>query len=113
MTYPGPTSEPINLRWRQNLAASWSIFWPAWTAYLLAAWVFLAWVPLDSWIRNSGILYWVGGLAVVIGQGLLTFRLVRKNYRSFWIGVLQESESPNRRLGLHQQVQVWFQLSWL
>jgi hypothetical protein len=102
--------EPINLTWSQELAASWSILWPCWVASFLLVGL----IPSDRTQyllrQNPGILPLIANLVVLFGQGILTFRLVRKQYRSFWIGVLHEGEPLKRRLALREQGRVSLQI---
>src|SRR2546425_5389857 len=97
--------EPINLTWKQEVAASWSILWPCWLLSALLAAVFFRLTG-----RSNPIPWLTGTLITFLGQGILLFRLARKNYRSFWIGVLREGEPINRKLTLRDGVRIWRQL---
>jgi hypothetical protein len=98
-----------SLTWTQQLAALWSISWPAWVASLLLVAVFASGSGSGS-ISHAN---WVslGGNAVYFGiQLILIRRLVRKNYRSFRIEVVREDGVRTRSLTLHEASRVWL---WL
>jgi len=82
MTDPAVTveqNEPINLTWSQELAASCSIVWPCWVASFLLVGLIPSDTTLQYLLRhNPGILPLIANLIVLFGQGILTFRLVRK-----------------------------------
>jgi hypothetical protein len=106
-------NEPINLTWSQELAASWSIFWPSWLASVSLVPLILNGKTLEHLLQNNaGLLVLFAQLTLLLGQGILTFRLTRKNFRSFWIGVLHEGKSLERHLALQEQVRVWLQIIW-
>jgi hypothetical protein len=99
--------EPIDLKWSQQLAAFWSILWPCWLLGVLLAAIFVR--------TTDGSMTGIQGLLAVIhllGQGILSFRLVRKDYRTFWIGVLREGEPLKRHLAFPENIRVWLQLIW-
>jgi hypothetical protein len=104
--------EPINMTWSQELAAYWSIAWPSWLLYFLLASAFVNKISLDSLETGQTILFLGGNLIIFLSQGILALRLVRKDHRSFWIGVLHEGESPKRNLTLRECTRVSFQLLW-
>jgi len=56
--------------------------------------------------------YLFANLAFFLSQAVLVFRLVRKNYGSFWIGVVRRDEPPARKLSVPEAVRVWLQLCW-
>jgi|SRR5215510_3299728 len=103
-------SEPVNLRWSQELAASWSIMWPCWVASLLLVALIPGLVLNETALKylsqNTAVLVLTGNLIMLVAQCVLAFRLVRKNYRSFWIGVLHEGEPLKRRFTLAEQARV-------
>jgi hypothetical protein len=99
--------EPINLTWSQQFAAFWSILWPCLLAsYFLDA-IFFQGRPITGAIQFTPI------VIRLLGQGILSFRLVRKNYRTFWIGVLRQGEPLKRSFGFSESIRVWIQLIWL
>jgi hypothetical protein len=110
-------NEPINLMWSQELAASWSIMWPCWVVSLF----FVAVIPglvlnitlLQHLVKDRAVLALSANLIVVVGHGVFSFRLVRKNYRSFWIGVLHEGEPLKRGFSFLEQARVSLQILWL
>jgi len=101
----------------QELAASWSIWWPCWVAsFLLVALipgVVLNETALKYLLQNTAVLVLTGNLIILVAQCVLPFRLVRKNYRSFWIGVLHEGEPLKRSFSLSEQARVSLQILWL
>jgi hypothetical protein len=105
------TGDPIHLTWRQELAASWSITWPNWIASFLVL-ALLPNVTLEYTLTFRAVPFLVTTFVVLFGQVVLTFRLVRKDYRSFWIGVRRERELPTRRFTLAEQGQVALQILW-
>lgn len=100
-------SEPINLRWSQELAASWSLLWPS----VVATYLLLKLMGVSS-VRAPTTAYLVGRLILLAAQAALAPRLVRKNYGSFFIGVLREGEPLNRAFSWSEQVSVSMQLLW-
>ena len=99
-------SEPINLTWRQELAAWWSIFWPCWILSILPAAIFFRVTGRSM----PSVLLSTTKILFYVGQPILLFRLVRKNYRSFWIGILREGEPANQKLTLRDSIRIWRQL---
>lgn len=103
--------EPIKLTWGQQLAASWAITWPA----LLMPWVLvlvIAVVGYDpNWVHPT-LAAVLSALSFLFCQGVLIFRLVRKNYRSFWVGIVRDGASPTRKLSIGNAFSVWFQFIW-
>jgi len=101
----------ISLAWGQKTAAFWSIFWPFWVALPLA----VGYATPDSSVNVLKEYQWIfalgGTLLILCGQGLLIPRLVRKNYRTFWIAVFREGV-PNRSLSIGEVVQIWLQVLW-
>jgi hypothetical protein len=109
MTNPAETTEygePIDLKWSQQLAAFWSILWPCWLLSFLLVAVFRR--VLEVTIALQVFLT----VTHLVGQGILSFRLVRKNYRTFWIGVVRQGEPLKRDLGLPEMIRIWLQLVW-
>jgi len=110
-------NEPINLTWSQELAASWSIMWPCWVASLLLVALIPSLVLNDTalkyLLRDTAVLVLIGNFIILVAQCVLAFRLVRKNYRSFWIGVLHEGEPLKRGFTLTEQARVSLQILWL
>jgi hypothetical protein len=104
--------EPINLRWSQQLAASWSITWPCWFGSVISMSVATSPYSVDTLESNLLGVAAVAYLFFFLCQWALIFRLVRKNYRSFWVGVLREDERPMRKLTASEATRVWFQLTW-
>jgi hypothetical protein len=101
-------SEPINLRWNQELAASWSVFRPSWVASGVLAGLMGA--ASDRIAITPNIAYLAGKVILLAAQSVFASRLVRKNYRSFFIGVLKEGEPLSRDFSLSEQVNVSMQL---
>ncbi len=101
-------SQPINMTWRQELAAFWSILWPCWVLSVLFAAVLsrITAPTMTSAIRITQT------FIVLFGQGFLLFRLARKKYRTFWIGVLHQGEPLKQNLSFFEQSRVWLQLLW-
>jgi hypothetical protein len=109
-------NEPINLRWSQELAASWSIMWPCWVASLVLVALIPGLVLNDAalkYLSRSTAVLVLGNFIMLVTQCVLAFRLVRKNYRLFWIGVLHEGEPLKRRFALAEQARVSLQILWL
>lgn len=101
-----PGSE-INLAWSQKLAAYWSISWPAWLATYVAETVVTARYPVELLERRLLLLAYVGNIVFLGMQAILARRLVRKNYRSFRVGVISDDGQRSRRLSLEQAGRVW------
>lgn len=85
----------IDLRWAQKVAASWAIYWPSWIASFVPA--FFA--PVELTNRDLAIFFVAStGIRFII-QAILCRRLIRKNYLSFYVGVVREGEQePGRTL---------------
>ncbi len=95
---------PVTLKWAQEVAASWSLLWPS----DLAAFVLLDWFILDY--AGAAIASLVAPCLTLIFQGVLSFRLVRKNYKTFYIGIAREGSSPRRHLNAKE----WLRLGgWI
>src|SRR5882762_2356470 len=84
---------PIDLAWRQTLAAFWSITWPSGLAMFILLLALLSALPSDSSVDDLAQY----GLAINLAINLMFFlcqavlipRLVRKRYRSFRVDVLR------------------------
>jgi hypothetical protein len=109
-----PTSEvtehdqTIDLTWSQRLAVSWSIMWPAFAAYLLLT-AFMSDDLLAYFIHEIPFLFSVIVTGFTLAaQAALSFRIARKDYRSFFIAVMRNGKLK-RRLTLSEQtrVSVW------
>ena len=88
----------INLAWSQKVAAYWSISWPAMVGSF----------TIVMWVRSAFPVIALGGNLVFFGiQAVLTRRLVRKNYRSFRVGILRDDGRPGRRLSMREAGRVW------
>src|SRR2546428_11539047 len=98
--------EPIDLKWSQQLAAFWSIWWPCFMVAVLVAAIYVR----VSDHPMLGALQIAQTVILSFGQGVLSYRLVRKNYRTFWIGVLHQGESHQKRyLGIPENIRIWLQ----
>src|SRR5438874_6781717 len=101
MEAPAVPGWRINLTWGQKVAAYWSISWPA----LIGSFA------LVSLTRRIPLLYPLIGNPAFFGfQAILIHRLVRKNYRTFSVGVLHDDGQQNRKLSLPEGGLVWL---WL
>jgi hypothetical protein len=96
-----------NLTWSQRLAAFWSIFWPSLIAWMLLT---LTWAVLKS-SRNTGNSLWFASIGsnvvLFVVQGILTHRLVQKNYRSFHVEVIRDNGQNTRELSVVEAGWVW------
>src|SRR5258706_4077407 len=97
----------INLAWRQKLAAYWSISWLAWVASFTVGVLFTSFYSFDDLARHLPMIALAGNLAFFSIQAVLTRRLVRKNYRSFRVGILRDDGRRSRRLSMREATMVW------
>src|SRR5438128_10699409 len=93
-------SEPINLTWRQELAAWWSIFWPCWILSILPAAIFFRVTGRSM----PSVLLSTTKILFYVGQPILLLRLVRQNYLSLCIGSLREEYTATQRLPLVERI---------
>ena len=95
----------IKLSWGQNLAAFWSITWPALVGFLV---LFSGYSP---GLFQEHLFANVGAKLAIFGmQAILTRRLVRKNYRSFRVYVVREGGERTRRLSIRETASVWLRI---
>jgi hypothetical protein len=102
-------SEPIRLRWSQRVAAIWAITWPCWLVTTLSLFA-LQNVSQIAFLQDPSRLVLTSNTLILLGQGLLAFRLVQKDFRSFWIGIVRDRAAPKRRMSVTEQIRVWLQL---
>lgn len=93
---------PITLAWSQKVAAYWSISWPAWLASHFSV------ILLQNAYSIQDRFNWIVATATFFGiQCILTQRIVRKNYRSFRVGVHRDDDRPSRKLTVGEASLVW------
>ena len=92
----------IDLAWQQTLAAYWSTSWPALIASFAAIGYSFADLPRHYFAASA-----VGQIVFFGFQGVLTPRLVRKNYRTFRIYAIRRDGQRGRKLPLLDILQVW------
>jgi hypothetical protein len=97
------------LHWNRLLAASWSISWPCWIASIAFVAVAQETKSGYAFLLNPLNRFLVSQAIMLVGPGLLLFRLVRKRYRSFRIRVLHDGAESDSRLTFSEQLQLWFQ----
>jgi hypothetical protein len=101
-----------NLAWSQELAAYWSISWPA----LIGSFGAVIWFTRDwSWhdLPGHSLMVWVAGtLGFYLIQAVLAQRLVRKNYRSFSLDVVREHGGRSRGLTVPEVWRLWLWIFW-
>ena len=108
---------PIQLAWRQKLAAFWSIAWPSLLASMLLMFVLSGVLTsdkvetVDSLGARGEIAAVVSNLAFLVGQVILIPRLYRKRYRSFRVEISHEDGASNR-LSAPEVMRVGIQLVW-
>jgi hypothetical protein len=107
----GAVAEPISLGWGERLAAFWSIWWPCWIIVGLNV-AFGAVLTSGEFHRSLQVLSVLTQALVFAFQALLVHRLVRKQYRSFYIAVLPDGEPPGRALSTTERIRVWLRTSW-
>jgi hypothetical protein len=102
---------PINLAWRQKLAAYWSISWPA---LIVSLWIGGWYVNNLADSTGSGeiaghklIIFCFLNVPFFVVQAFLTGRLVRKEYRTFRVVVLRYDDDQSRRLSIREATMVW------
>src|SRR5215472_3286586 len=100
---------PIRLRWSQRVAATWAITWPCWLVATLSLFV-LQNVSKMAFLEDPSKLVLTSNTLILLGQGLLAFRLVQKDFRSFWVGIVRDRAAPERRMSVTEQIRVWLQL---
>jgi hypothetical protein len=100
----------ISLAWRQEVAAFWSISWPAWIGSVALVILFTSGYSVDVLQDNFSIVALGGNLAFFGIQAVLTRRLVRKNYRSFRVYVVREGGAQSRDLSLREAASVWLRI---
>jgi hypothetical protein len=98
----------ISLRWNHALAAWWAITWPCWVVATFFLFGLQDFGQLSFMQDPANVALALNGL-VFVGQGGLLFRLTRKNFRAFWIGVLRNRDLPGRDLSVGERVRVWLQ----
>jgi len=101
----------INLTWRQQVAAYWSISWPAWLVTIFAL-GFVMPASTDQLLRSFAGLRLIGLTIFFATQAVLTHRLVRKNYRTFRVYVIRENGEISRRLSVTEGLMVWLCILW-
>src|SRR5690242_9338454 len=109
---------PIELAWRQTLAAFWSISWPS----LLASWLLMVFLSgiltsnrietVDSLGVRGEVAALVSNLAFLFGQIILIPRLYRKRYRSFRVEVLRPGDATDPTLSAQEKIRVGIRLAW-
>jgi hypothetical protein len=67
---------------------------------------------MEYFLRHLRVLFVTGNVIILLVQAVLTFRLVRKNYRSFCIVVVHEGEPSKRRFLPSEHLRVALQISW-
>jgi hypothetical protein len=103
---------PIDLAWRQKVAAFWSITWPCWLASYVLISFLLARYSLTEAAGHLPMLSLISTLAFLLAQGVLVPRLVSKEYRSFRVVVVREDGQIGRRLSVYETLSVWLQIAW-
>lgn len=105
-----PSESPgwqIDLVWSQKVAAYWSISWPALIASFTMAFFVTSRYAGDDLADHLPVITIGGNVAFFGIQAALTRRLVRKNYRSFRVGVLRDDGQRSRRLSVREASLVW------
>lgn len=93
---------PIQLAWRQKVAAYWSIFWgPAIASFFLAIVL-----PFNSIEDHATVISWVAQLIFFLVQGMIVRRLITKKYSTFRIGLLREGKLVDPTLSAREAVQL-------
>jgi hypothetical protein len=81
---------PIQLIWRQRLAAYWSIFWPCWALSFVLV-MFLASPILSVDLKQSTLPLEVAAqVSFFLAQALTVHRIVHKRYRTFQVRVVRD-----------------------
>jgi hypothetical protein len=97
---------PVELAWRQKLAAYWSIAWPGQLATLLLTGAIASRWSADEIMTHAVFIGVVGNVTLLFVQALLVPRLVRKQYRSFYVVMLRDHGSVSRKLPQAEAVRV-------
>ena len=97
----------INLAWRQKVAAYWLITWPASVGSFTVAVLLTSLYPIDDPVDNFPLIGLAGHLSFFGIQVVLTRRLVRKDFRSFRVGVLRKDGQGSRTLSRRETGMVW------
>jgi hypothetical protein len=84
--------------------------WPAWLASVFLVGMLLPDEQMEYFLSHRSVLFVIGNSIILFGQAVLTFRLVRKNYRWFWIGVVHEGEPLKRRFLPYEYIRVALQI---
>jgi hypothetical protein len=93
---------PIQLAWRQKVAAFWSIFWLP-----TIAWFFLVTVlPFDKVAAHPVAISWAGHLLFFLAQAIIIRRLIRKKYATFRVAVMRDGAPAGPTLSGQEAVQV-------
>ena len=103
--------QAIDLTWGQKISVSWSIMWPPFVVIYFLMTNLLSDDLLAYFVHRIPFVFSVIATASTLaGQAVLSFRMVRKNYRSFFIAVAKKGEPLERRLTVSQQVRIsfWF-----
>lgn len=95
------------LAWRQQLAAYWSISWPAQLASFALATLLSIPLSLTEMQEHFTLIAAVESLSFFCVQALLTNRLVRKKYKTFRIEVLRDDPTQTAKLSLSESGRVW------
>ncbi len=97
----------IDLAWRQKLAAYWAISWPAWLASFTTALLLTSSHQVGNLPPRMLAVSLVSNMVFYVVQAILTRRLVRKNFRSFRVGVIRSDGAWVRQLSTQESFAVW------
>ena len=111
-----PTSEKqdwqINLAWRQQVVAFWSISWPAWLASFIPVTLLTNGSSAEQIEADRGLTFLVAQFTFFAFQSILTRRLVRKRYRSFRVEMIRDSDQHSGRFTTREAWLVWLRILW-
>jgi hypothetical protein len=109
---------PIQLAWRQKLAAFWSIAWLSLLASLFLLFAVSGVLTSDKIETPESlgalglIAALVSNLAFLVVQMVLVPRLWHKRYRSFRVRILREDATSNTTLSVSEVIRVGLRLVW-
>jgi hypothetical protein len=98
MVAPPPSPQPINLSWGQLIAAHWTVCWPAGLAmFLVLALVTSLW-ELDELQGQLTFMSLLANVVYLLVQAAVIPRLFKKNFRSFFLAIIDASGATRRSI---------------
>lgn len=103
---------PIDLAWRQKLAAYWSVCWPSLLVMFIVGVGLSSTWSLDQLSQHELLLSIASNSAFFVCQVLLVRRIVRKRFRTFEVRVLRDAEGDRPGLSGNEVAAIAVRLVW-